>query len=158
MIIGVATGKDFRGEVLLRQLYPSCVKILAEEGHHVCYNDNPEAGRIYNRLGFREIVNWKHSRFKNELTFRNQGLRDLWPIGTKLSSPEVSGNCWYSPRLIAKSCFEMIMETPFDLKEAFPLWQPNQASENIFRHNLFKQLILSSSLRIKAQITICNFL
>ncbi|AFK07503.1 putative acyltransferase [Mesotoga prima MesG1.Ag.4.2] len=65
MIIGVATGKDFRGRGLASAVVSKLCEDLLAEGRTPCLlYDNPEAGRIYNRLGFREIGKLKTLRFK----------------------------------------------------------------------------------------------
>ncbi|PZC52055.1 MULTISPECIES: GNAT family N-acetyltransferase [unclassified Mesotoga] len=65
MIIGVATGKDFRGRGLASAVVSRLCEDLLAEGRTPCLlYDNPEAGRIYNRLGFREIGKLKTLRFR----------------------------------------------------------------------------------------------
>jgi predicted GNAT family acetyltransferase len=65
MIIGVATGKDFRGQGLASAVVSRLCEDLLAEGRTPCLlYDNPEAGRIYNRLGFREIGKLKTLRFR----------------------------------------------------------------------------------------------
>ena len=59
MIIGVGTHPDYRG----RGLATSCVKKLCrellEENIEPClFYDNEEAGRLYNKLGFKTIDSW----------------------------------------------------------------------------------------------------
>jgi len=67
MIIGVATRKDFRGRGLASAVVSRLCEDLLAEGKIPCLlYDNPEAGRIYNRLGFREIGKLKTLRFRKQ--------------------------------------------------------------------------------------------
>ncbi|MFS8640181.1 MAG: GNAT family N-acetyltransferase [Symbiobacteriaceae bacterium] len=59
MIVGVATDPGFRRRGFATQLMVRlCSEVLAE-GKRLClFYDNPEAGAIYKRLGFRDIGRW----------------------------------------------------------------------------------------------------
>jgi len=64
MIIAVATDPEFRGRGYASACTAQLVKELNERGKSAClfYND-PAAGRIYQRLGFREIGRWRMLTF-----------------------------------------------------------------------------------------------
>ncbi|AKI97985.1 GNAT family N-acetyltransferase [Kosmotoga pacifica] len=65
MIIGVATHKDYRNRGFASKVMSKLCSDLLAEGKTPClFYDNPKAGKIYNRLGFREIGKWKMLRFK----------------------------------------------------------------------------------------------
>lgn len=65
MIIAVATRKDHRGRGLASAVVSRLCGDLLAEGKTPCLlYDNPDTGRIYNRLGFREIGELKALRFK----------------------------------------------------------------------------------------------
>ncbi|MBN2252092.1 MAG: GNAT family N-acetyltransferase [Kosmotogaceae bacterium] len=67
MIIGVATRKDCRGQGYASEVVSKLCGDLMAEGRTPCLlYDNPAAGRIYNRLGFREIGKLKTLRFKRQ--------------------------------------------------------------------------------------------
>lgn len=59
MIIGVATHPNYRKQGLASLVMSKlCAEILAE-GKKLClFYDNPEAGKIYQRIGFKEIGLW----------------------------------------------------------------------------------------------------
>ncbi|OYD08267.1 GNAT family N-acetyltransferase [Paludifilum halophilum] len=59
MIVGVGTHVDFRRQGLATQLMARlCCEVLYE-GKKLClFYDNPRAGKIYKRLGFRDIGMW----------------------------------------------------------------------------------------------------
>ncbi|GAB6877190.1 GNAT family N-acetyltransferase [Thermaerobacter litoralis] len=59
MVVGVATDPDFRRRGFATQLMVRlCEEVLAE-GKRLClFYDNPAAGAIYKRLGFRDIGTW----------------------------------------------------------------------------------------------------
>jgi uncharacterized protein len=59
MIVGVCTRKDFRRKGLATRIMKKLFKDVLEEGKVLClFYDNPEAGRIYKRLGFKDIGKW----------------------------------------------------------------------------------------------------
>ena len=65
MIIGVATHKDYRKRGLASKVVSKLCSDLLASGRTPClFYDNPEAGKIYNRLGFREIGKWKILYFR----------------------------------------------------------------------------------------------
>ena len=67
MIIGVATHKDYRKQGLASKVMSRLCSDLLASGKTPClFYDNPEAGKIYNRLGFREIGKWKILRLKKD--------------------------------------------------------------------------------------------
>lgn len=56
MIIGVATDKKHRGKGYTTSVLGSLCKILLSEGKKPClFFDNPNAGRIYLRMGFEKV-------------------------------------------------------------------------------------------------------
>lgn len=59
MVVGVATAKSYRKQGRVsRCLTTLCSDVMAE-GKSLClFYDNPEAGKIYHRLGFKTIDNW----------------------------------------------------------------------------------------------------
>lgn len=59
MVVGVATAKAYRKQGLVsRCLTRLCSDVMAE-GKTLClFYDNPEAGKIYHKLGFKTIDNW----------------------------------------------------------------------------------------------------
>ena len=64
MIIGVATLKEYRNQGLASCVVSKLCSDLLSEGKTPClFYDNPKAGKIYQRLGFREIGTWKMIRF-----------------------------------------------------------------------------------------------
>lgn len=60
MIVAVATRKGYRNKgYATRCMYQLCSDLLAE-GKTLClFYDNPEAGKIYRRLGFKEMGIWQ---------------------------------------------------------------------------------------------------
>ncbi|WP_108670391.1 GNAT family N-acetyltransferase [Peribacillus acanthi] len=59
MIVGVCTSKDYRRQGLASVVMQQLVQDVLEEDKVLClFYDNPEAGRIYKRLGFRDIGMW----------------------------------------------------------------------------------------------------
>lgn len=56
MITGVATLKEYRGKGLATETVTAlCREAFGEGKKFLClFYDNPAAGRIYNRIGFRE--------------------------------------------------------------------------------------------------------
>lgn len=59
MVVGVATAEAYRKQGLVsRCLTTLCSDVMAE-GKTLClFYDNPDAGKIYHRLGFKTIDNW----------------------------------------------------------------------------------------------------
>ncbi len=60
MIVGVATRKAYRGQGLMTGcLTKLCRDLIEKEGKLLClFYDNPEAGKIYHKLGFESIDKW----------------------------------------------------------------------------------------------------
>lgn len=59
MIVGVGTHKSFRQKGYATACVQKLVRDLLDEGKYAClFYDNPRAGRIYKRLGFKEIGLW----------------------------------------------------------------------------------------------------
>lgn len=59
MVIGVATHPGFRRRGYASACMGALCRALLAEGKTLClFYDNPEAGRIYHRLGFEEIGRW----------------------------------------------------------------------------------------------------
>ncbi|MEH6905201.1 GNAT family N-acetyltransferase [Neobacillus drentensis] len=63
MIVGVCTRKEYRKKGLATSIMQHVVQDVLNEGKTLClFYDNPEAGRIYKRLGFEEIGMWTMHR------------------------------------------------------------------------------------------------
>jgi uncharacterized protein len=59
MIVGVCTHKEYRRKGLATAVMQKLFKDVMDEGKLLClFYDNPEAGRIYKRLGFTDIGMW----------------------------------------------------------------------------------------------------
>ncbi|MGJ7912544.1 GNAT family N-acetyltransferase [Neobacillus sp. LXY-1] len=59
MIVGVCTRKEYRRKGLATAIMQKLFKEVLSEGKILClFYDNPEAGRIYKRLGFKDIGMW----------------------------------------------------------------------------------------------------
>jgi uncharacterized protein len=59
MIVGVCTRKEYRCKGLATAIMQKLFKDVLNEGKVLClFYDNPEAGRIYKRLGFNDIGKW----------------------------------------------------------------------------------------------------
>lgn len=59
MIVGVGTHQNYRGQGLASHLLDILCQELLDEGKRLClFYDNPKAGTIYKRLGFRDIGVW----------------------------------------------------------------------------------------------------
>jgi uncharacterized protein len=59
MIVGVCTRKEYRRKGLATAIMQKLFKYVLNEGKVLClFYDNPEAGRIYKRLGFKDIGKW----------------------------------------------------------------------------------------------------
>lgn len=67
MVVGVATKKEYRGQGLMSEcLSKLCMDVL-NDGKTLClFYDNPKAGRIYHRLGFKTIGKWSMLIEKSE--------------------------------------------------------------------------------------------
>jgi uncharacterized protein len=63
MIVGVCAHKDFRRQGLATAVMQKLFRDVMDEGKILClFYDNPEAGRIYKRLGFKDIGMWTMHR------------------------------------------------------------------------------------------------
>ncbi|MBT2699895.1 GNAT family N-acetyltransferase [Bacillus sp. ISL-40] len=63
MIVGVCTRKEYRRNGLATSIMQNLFQDVLDEGKTLClFYDNPEAGRIYKRLGFKEIGMWTMHR------------------------------------------------------------------------------------------------
>lgn len=59
MIVGVCTRDGYRRNGLATSILENLLTDMINEGKILClFYDNPEAGRIYQRLGFKEIGKW----------------------------------------------------------------------------------------------------
>lgn len=59
MIVGVCTRKEYRRKGLATGIMQKLFQDVLNEGKILClFYDNPEAGRIYKRLGFKDIGKW----------------------------------------------------------------------------------------------------
>ncbi|GAA0177505.1 GNAT family N-acetyltransferase [Clostridium sediminicola] len=60
MVVSVATRKEYRGKGLMGQcLSKLCSDLLNEDKTLCLFYDNPEAGKVYHRIGFETIGKWK---------------------------------------------------------------------------------------------------
>ena len=60
MVVGVASLSDYRGQGLATRTMTALCQQLLAEGRTLClFYDNPKAGEIYKRLGFRDIGMWR---------------------------------------------------------------------------------------------------
>ncbi|MDN4494601.1 GNAT family N-acetyltransferase [Ureibacillus aquaedulcis] len=65
MIIAVATRENFKRQGLATDCMIKLCKDLLAEGKELClFYDNPEAGKIYKRLGFEDIGFWNMYRYE----------------------------------------------------------------------------------------------
>ncbi|MEH7885060.1 GNAT family N-acetyltransferase [Bacillus sp. JJ1609] len=63
MIVGVCSHKDYRRKGLATAVMQKLFTDVMNEGKILClFYDNPEAGRIYKRLGFKDIGMWTMHR------------------------------------------------------------------------------------------------
>lgn len=63
MIVGVCSHKEFRRKGLATAVMQKLFSDVMNEGKILClFYDNPEAGRIYKRLGFKDIGMWTMHR------------------------------------------------------------------------------------------------
>jgi predicted GNAT family acetyltransferase len=59
MVVGVCTHPDYRRQGLATACIQALCRELLNEGKLLClFYDNPQAGSIYRRLGFRELGKW----------------------------------------------------------------------------------------------------
>ena len=59
MVVGVATRKDCRRKGFMSQCLSKLCNDVLEEGKSLClFYDNPEAGKVYHKLGFVSIDKW----------------------------------------------------------------------------------------------------
>ncbi|MEH7495813.1 GNAT family N-acetyltransferase, partial [Neobacillus niacini] len=59
MVVGVCTRKEYRRKGLATAIMQKLFNDVLNEGKVLClFYDNPEAGRIYKRLGFTDIGKW----------------------------------------------------------------------------------------------------
>lgn len=59
MIVAVATDQHYMGRGLATQCLTKTINDLINEGKELClFYDNPEAGKIYKKLGFEDIGYW----------------------------------------------------------------------------------------------------
>ena len=59
MIVGVCTRKEYRQKGLATTIMQKLFQDVLDEGKTLClFYDNPAAGRIYKRLGFKDIGKW----------------------------------------------------------------------------------------------------
>ena len=60
MVVSVATRKDYRRQGLMTQVLSKLCQDLLNEQKTLClFYDNPEAGAVYHKLGFKRIGKWK---------------------------------------------------------------------------------------------------
>jgi predicted GNAT family acetyltransferase len=63
MIVGVCTRKEYRRKGLATAIMQKLFQDVLDEGKTLClFYDNPAAGRIYKRLGFKDIGMWTMHR------------------------------------------------------------------------------------------------
>jgi hypothetical protein len=59
MVVGVATRPDYRRKGLVSKCMSKLCKDYLDEGKTLClFYDNPEAGKVYKKIGFKEIEKW----------------------------------------------------------------------------------------------------
>ncbi|MFZ7944100.1 GNAT family N-acetyltransferase [Neobacillus sp. 19] len=59
MIVGVCTRKEYRRQGIATAIMQRLFQDILDEGKKLClFYDNPEAGRIYKKLGFKDIGKW----------------------------------------------------------------------------------------------------
>lgn len=64
MIVGVGTAEGYKRKGYASELMiKTCEELLAENKIICLFYDNPEAGKIYQRLGFKEIGRWNMNRY-----------------------------------------------------------------------------------------------
>ncbi len=60
MVVSVATHQDYRRQGLMAQALSRLCQDLLSEGKTLClFYDNPEAGSVYHKLGFKMIGKWR---------------------------------------------------------------------------------------------------
>lgn len=64
MVVGVATGKDYRGQGLMSACLTKLCEDLLAEGKSMClFYSNPTAGKVYLKMGFKAIDQWSMLTF-----------------------------------------------------------------------------------------------
>lgn len=59
MVVAVASHPDYRGQGMATRVVARLCSDVLEEGKSLClFYNNPQAGLIYKKLGFRDIGNW----------------------------------------------------------------------------------------------------
>ncbi|MGG3737365.1 GNAT family N-acetyltransferase [Aeribacillus pallidus] len=59
MIVAVCTDKEYRQKGYASAILQRIISDLIQEGKYLClFYDNPDAGKIYKRLGFQDIGTW----------------------------------------------------------------------------------------------------
>lgn len=59
MVVGVATAKKYRNQGLMSACLSKLCKDVLDEGKTLClFYDNPKAGSVYHKLGFKSIDKW----------------------------------------------------------------------------------------------------
>lgn len=59
MVVAVATHPDYRGKGLAKHVVARLCGDLLAEGRSLClFYDNPNAGLIYKKLGFKDVGFW----------------------------------------------------------------------------------------------------
>ncbi|WP_064092717.1 GNAT family N-acetyltransferase [Rossellomorea aquimaris] len=65
MVVAVCTDQNYKGKGYATQCVSHLCQELLEEGKELClFYDNPEAGKIYKRIGFKDIGYWMMYTFK----------------------------------------------------------------------------------------------
>ncbi len=65
MIVAVCTHPDYKKRGFASQCMTKLCREVLEEGKELClFYDNPEAGKIYKRIGFKDIGYWSMYKFK----------------------------------------------------------------------------------------------
>ena len=65
MVVGVATAKAYRGQGLMSACLTKLCEDALEEGKSLClFYNNPAAGKVYLKMGFKEIDHWSMLTFK----------------------------------------------------------------------------------------------
>lgn len=63
MIVGVCTHKDYRNQGLASKVMKALVNEVLKEKNYVClFYDNPNAGKLYKKIGFKDIGLWTMHR------------------------------------------------------------------------------------------------
>ncbi len=76
MVIGVCTHADYRNRGLATRCVSALCRALLSEGKFPClFYDNPAAGRIYRRMGFRDAGRWAMASWKGEVQERESNVK-----------------------------------------------------------------------------------